>query len=106
LGIACRLDRSLPSPRCRPTFSPNPFTDICRAILELDVIHFADGKKLDSIAVDERDVPQIQGNLAADVFQLEEPSQLVNILCLDSTAESENDFSICLPLDSEHPMPF
>jgi hypothetical protein len=56
------------SPRCGPALSPNPFTDVCWAILKLDAIHFANGEKLDSIAVDERDVSQIQGDLAADVF--------------------------------------
>jgi hypothetical protein len=81
-------------------FSPNPFTDVCRAIFKLDTIPFANGEKVDPSAVDESDVSQIQGDLAAGVFQFEEPLQLVNVLCLDSTAQNKNDFCVCFPLDS------
>jgi hypothetical protein len=98
--VLAAVTGSLPSLPCRPGFSPNPFTDVYGAILKLDAIHFANGEKLDSIAVDEGDISQIQGDLEAGVFQLEEPSQLVNIFCLDSTAQNKNGFSVCFPLDS------
>ena len=38
---------------------------------QVDAIHFANGEKLDSLAVDEGDVSQIQGDLAVGVFQPE-----------------------------------
>ena len=67
-------------------FSSNPFTDVRRTILELDAVRFAISQKLDCIAVYECYVFQIQGDVAASPFQLKEPTQFVNVLCLDSTA--------------------
>ncbi|HXZ13600.1 MAG TPA: hypothetical protein VEG64_14530 [Candidatus Sulfotelmatobacter sp.] len=57
------------------------------------------GEKLDCVAGYEGYVFQIQGELCAGPLQLEEPAQFVSILCLDSTAESENDFAIRFSLD-------
>src|ERR1700674_3981138 len=82
-----------------PTFSPDPFTQVNRAVLELDAIGFAIGKKLDCIPVYKCYVFQIQGDMTTGPFQLEEPTQVVNIFCLDSAAQSENDLSIRFPLD-------
>jgi hypothetical protein len=82
-----------------PAFSLNPFTNVSRAILEIDAIRFASGKELDSVAVYECYVFQIQGDPTAGSFQLEEPAQFFNILRLDSTGYGENDLSIRFPLD-------
>src|ERR1700689_3575216 len=68
------------------TFSPNPFPDVRRTILEFDAARFAIRKKLDGIAVYQRYVFQIQRDVAAGPFQLEEPAQLIDIPCFDSTA--------------------
>src|ERR1700733_14576519 len=69
-----------------PTFSPKPYTDVRRTILEFDAVRFAIRKKLDGIAVYQCYVLQIQRDMAAGPFQLKEPAQLVDILCFDSTA--------------------
>jgi len=69
-----------------PAFSPDPFTQVNRAVLELDAIGFAIGKKPDRIPVYKCYVFQIQGDMTAGPFQLKEPTQFVNIFCLDSTA--------------------
>ncbi|HSY65494.1 MAG TPA: hypothetical protein VK829_12910 [Terriglobales bacterium] len=89
-------------PPWSPTFLPDPFTDVGRTIFQLDVVYFAISQKLDCIAVYECYVLQIEGDVATGTFQLEESSQLVRILCLDSTAQSKQDPSIGLPLNLEH----
>jgi hypothetical protein len=79
-------ESSLFFPPHLPAFSPNPFADVRRTILELDVSRLAASQKLNSIAVYERYVLQIQGDVAAGFFQFKEPAQFVNIPSLDSTA--------------------
>src|ERR1700677_3732621 len=69
-----------------PPFSPNPFADVRRTILQRDAVRFAPRQKLDGIAVYQCYVFQIQRDVAARPFELKEPAQLVNILRFNSTA--------------------
>jgi hypothetical protein len=95
----CPYNCSLQLPLHLLVFSHDPFTNVGRAVLQIDPIRFTSGKELESVAVYECYVFQIQGDLTASGFQLEEPAQFFDILRLDSTGESEDDLSIRFPLD-------
>ena len=69
----------------------DPPSDMERAILEFDAIGLAAVEKFDGILVDERHVPQIQNQLPPRCLDSEQLSQLLDIFCLNSAAEREDD---------------
>ena len=75
-------------------FSFNPFTNIGRAIIELNSIGFATGQKLYGVTIQKRYVFQVQGEVVALAFQIEQSLQLSDVLGLDTAAEGKDDFAV------------
>src|ERR1700733_15685976 len=83
-------------------FPFNPFTNIGRAIFELNSIGFATGQKLYGVTIQERYVFQVKGEMVALAFQIEQSLQLSDVLGLDTAAEGKDHFAVCRSLDSQH----
>jgi hypothetical protein len=93
--------RSL-SPALAVCFAFNPFTNIGRTIFELNSIGFATGQKLYGVTIQERYVFQIQSQVVALTFQIEQSLQFCDVLGLDSAAERKDNFAVCRSLDFQH----
>jgi hypothetical protein len=85
-----------------PITSLDPFADIRRAILDLNVIRFAIREELDCILVYQGDILQIESEMAAGRFHLEESLQLCDVFCLNTATECEDDFPVRGSLDLQH----
>jgi len=76
-------------------FTFNPFTNIGRAIIELNSVGFAMRKKLYGVTIQKCYVFQVQGEVVALAFQIEQSLQLSDVLGLDTAAEGKDHFAVC-----------
>ncbi|MGP8157308.1 MAG: hypothetical protein ACLQMT_10655 [Candidatus Acidiferrales bacterium] len=83
-------------------FALYPFTDISRAIFDLDAIRLAARQKPNCVSIYECYVPQIQNQMATDWLQGEEALQLRYALRFDSAAQGKHHLPVCRPPDSQH----
>jgi hypothetical protein len=96
--LLCLFTGESPSSRspASPTtfFLLDPLSDIGRAIFELDAIRLAAGKEINSILIDDRHVLQIKNQLFSRCLRGEELLELLDVLCLNSSTEREDDSTI------------
>jgi hypothetical protein len=76
-------------------FTFNPFTNIGRAIIELNSVSFATHQKLYGVTIQKRYVFQVQGEPVALAFQIEQSLQLSDVLGLDPAAEGKDHLADC-----------
>jgi hypothetical protein len=93
------------SPALAVCFSFNPFTNIGRAVTELNSIGFATRQKLYGITIQERYVFQVQNQQGTSNFQAEEALQFRDVFRLNSAAECEDNLVSCRSLDFQHDYP-
>jgi hypothetical protein len=99
-----RSVRSL-SPALAVCFSFNPFTNIGRAVFELNSIGFATRQKLYGVTIQERYVFQVQSQQVIRDFQTKDSLQFREVVGLDSATKCEDNFAVCRALDFQHDYP-
>jgi hypothetical protein len=92
LQVSSRFFKSSSSPvRCSTFSSLDPLSYIGRAIFDRDAVRLAAGEKCHHVLADQRHVPQIQDQLLTRCLQGELLLEFLDIFCLNSAAEREND---------------
>src|SRR5262249_17761695 len=85
------------------SLSHNPFTNVFRAVLELDAVCFAALEKSDSVSIHEGQVLQVQDDAAAVRFCSKEGVQLADMVCCQSTAKGKDDLAVRRSSNLQHP---
>jgi hypothetical protein len=78
-------------PTASTSFRVNPFAYIGWAIFQPDVLHLASRQELYGIAVNKRQVLQVENENLIECLQTKEPLQLSNVLRFDSATQVKNN---------------
>jgi len=81
----------------RSLFPGNPITKKCGAILELDTLEFASGKKRGRVVVSERHLGEIEHNLCT--FRLDQFLERIHAFDVHASTNAQHDFT--LPADED-----
>src|SRR6266404_2111592 len=97
-----RLDTTFISISRTGSFSRDPLANVCRAILDLDAVRFADLEKPDSLSIHEGQVFQVQDDAATLRFRSKQCFHLGYIFCVHSTTQRKDNFAVCRSGDLQH----
>src|SRR5262245_67815 len=80
----------------------DPFADVRRTVLQGDAVAFGCPQEPNYVAIDEDDILEIQQESPTCFFRSEQRRQFADVVCFESTADGQDDVTICRSPDFQH----